>query len=421
MSHPIPTRYQRLRSRTLATLVLTAAVGTAEPLAAQSDFTGVAGGDLATKWRINDADPMAFIPSNEDRDKDPLEFGYWLQDMIARAEVAYEAGLWEDTIKYYKPLAIGITGRAISHRRLCQSYRKLGQFDTAIESCFQTLMLPMAHVDDHLRYLDAILRKPSLPEADIANVRASLDHLREHARLNPQTLPQDRLHAAHTPYYYSTDGTDVGATGVATEPAVTDNEKPATPAMAVERAARARARAEQLAKGDAPKDEPPSGEVADRVKARVQELIKEQSAEPAPAVETEGAHLLTEVEVFECRLATRVRDIAALQTCMARLRSYGMTEQSLLPFAWFEALHNQDAEQAASLVQEAEKAGVPKEALDQMREETVRAFAAGGLGTNGGDDGGGALPWLMDALPVAGMLALFAFLATRRSRGPSTS
>src|SRR5688572_8373447 len=42
--------------------------------------------DLATKFQINDANPAANLPSVEDANENPLEFGYMIQDLIARGE-----------------------------------------------------------------------------------------------------------------------------------------------------------------------------------------------------------------------------------------------------------------------------------------------------------------------------------------------
>src|SRR5262249_54948474 len=36
--------------------------------------------DTLSEWPVNDKDPVSSVPSNKDRDANPLQFGYWLMD-----------------------------------------------------------------------------------------------------------------------------------------------------------------------------------------------------------------------------------------------------------------------------------------------------------------------------------------------------
>ncbi|MEN9581591.1 MAG: hypothetical protein RJA70_4600, partial [Pseudomonadota bacterium] len=46
-------------------------------------------GDLGTLFQVNDEDPTKNIPTLEQRNTHPLEFGYYLQDLVARGQVPY--------------------------------------------------------------------------------------------------------------------------------------------------------------------------------------------------------------------------------------------------------------------------------------------------------------------------------------------
>ncbi|MDR7422953.1 MAG: hypothetical protein QN159_10885, partial [Armatimonadota bacterium] len=59
----------------------------------------LAGGDLATRWKVNEDDPRAGLPSIEERSQDPLEFAYLLQDLVARGERAFIRRDWKAAIK----------------------------------------------------------------------------------------------------------------------------------------------------------------------------------------------------------------------------------------------------------------------------------------------------------------------------------
>src|SRR4051812_42102541 len=45
-------------------------------------------GQLSTIFKINDADPESKVPTPQQRIGNPVEFGYYLQDLLARAESA---------------------------------------------------------------------------------------------------------------------------------------------------------------------------------------------------------------------------------------------------------------------------------------------------------------------------------------------
>lgn len=308
--------------------------------------------DLATRWKVNDADPMEGIPGVEERNADPMEFGYYLQDMLYRAEGAYRNRDFKKAIKYYKPLSIAVPNVARSFSRLCDSYARLGETVQAIESCRTAISTNGAKVIDHVRYIDLLLRKPSFGATDARDVTASLDHLREHAARHPQVLPgarppQPEAAAAAPP---ARAGWDVpGELASSRE----ETKRPLTPD---EKAAAIAAEKELM-------------------KKKMRELFEGGATEAEPVLAS-GPHLPTQIELSACRLAVRAGDMARLPECMGRLREYNFPEQALLPFKWAEALQRRDEARAAALLAEAEKSGVSSEVLASMLVEQRKVLGA---------------------------------------------
>lgn len=135
--------------------------------------------DLGTKFRVNDSDPSSNIPTIEERNRHPLEFGYFLQDLVARAQGAHHKGDWDNAVKYYEALKKTVPERGISYSKLCSAYAKLGQAEPAIANCREAMVRDGAKVADHTRFLSLILNRKQLDQTAVAEVEASLKHLRQ--------------------------------------------------------------------------------------------------------------------------------------------------------------------------------------------------------------------------------------------------
>lgn len=322
-------------------------------------------GDLATKFTVDDEDPLASIPTLEQRNTDPLEFGNFLQDLIARAEGAFREKDFAGAAKYYEALARAVPERAVSFSRLCQSYAGLGKLELAIANCARTVRLDGARVFDHFRFVNLTLQKKQLSPQDLAEVEASLSHLRSHAATAPAAREPERSLAPPAP-----------------EPADAD----ATPEQRKERL-----KQEFLKKREA------------RLLAEVGER---DSQEASPA-----ARLPTEIELLSCKLAVRIRDADRLKQCTAALQKLELDEKLVLPFAWSEALIRKDSARANTLLETARKAGIPDSALAAMAEEQARAL--GGTGVWGSFERWG----LMGLIGIAALaLAALGVTRTRRDR-----
>lgn len=148
-------------------------------------------GDLATKWPVNDEDPSASIPDTEARNKDPLEFGYFLQDLIARAEGAFTEKDYQAAIRYYEALGKAVPDKAITFRRLCTAYERVGNLRKAEGNCWALLKRKGVVVDDHLRLMRLSLSQisegaPAVVEERTRMIDASADHVRQHLSETPK-------------------------------------------------------------------------------------------------------------------------------------------------------------------------------------------------------------------------------------------
>lgn len=290
-------------------------------------------GDLATKWPVNDENPSGSVPNIDERNSDPLEFGYFLQDLMARTQLAQGAENWADVVKYSEALAIALPDMARPYSTLCVAYAKIGKIDAAQAYCARATNLPGAKVIDHLRFLDTTLRKEKLTQEDLDAAEASLNHLRGHVKEFPQSLPGDT----------------------------------ATPAAAVQ--------------------VPETGD--DLMRKLVQQRREKRAAEAAasgapplpelpkePATKEPSMFLPVEIELRACKLASLAGDDQKLTACMTALRGYKLDSRLLLPFTWAQALMHKDKVLAEQLLQEATGLGLPDEVLASMSRDQDRVFTS---------------------------------------------
>lgn len=307
-------------------------------------------GDLATKWPVNDDDPSMSVPSVEQRNSDPLEFGYFLQDLIARANTAYDAGNWSEAVKYYEAMAKAVPDVATAYSRLCVAYAKVDRQDLAIAHCAKATALPFAKVFDHLHYLDLLLRQPELSPADIASADASLKHLREHAAQHPQLPP-----------------------GVQGGGASSEDELIAKVREDVQQRRR-----EREAAGTASSAGAPAATAAPSASGAPASVPQPASATPTETAAKEarapGRHLPTEIELLACKLASRIGDDQRLTSCIAALRENKANERLLLPFLWTQALNHRDEARANQLMKEAAGHGLPEATITAMQDEQDEVF-----------------------------------------------
>ncbi len=118
-------------------------------------------GDWLSQWPISDSDPESSVPSEEQRNKDPLQFGYWLQDALVKGDIAWKKKDYASAVKYYRAVAKAVPDRAIAFRKMCDAYEALGDRDKAVASCLSAIAVEGVKYSDYARYVRLVLAKPT--------------------------------------------------------------------------------------------------------------------------------------------------------------------------------------------------------------------------------------------------------------------
>jgi tetratricopeptide (TPR) repeat protein len=186
LAHAAAGRLRRRRSRGVAAIALgVLALASVLTPAGMARAQGpapqrmVAPKGALSEWPVDDDDPAGSIPTESQRNGDPLQFGYWIQDLIMKAEHAAKRGNHEQAAKYWVALGIAVPDRAISFSRLCDEYEAESAYDKAIEACGQALLRDGLTVNDYVHFVHVVLAKPGPVEAkEVAALGQVLDHMK---------------------------------------------------------------------------------------------------------------------------------------------------------------------------------------------------------------------------------------------------
>jgi hypothetical protein len=290
-------------------------------------------GDIGTLFKVNDDDPIKSTPPEAERNEHPIEFGYYIQDLIAHAEGAAHRKDWAHAAKLYEAIARIAPKASMAYSRLCKVYEELGRIEVAAANCLRATQLPGTIVYDHLEFIRLTLQKKKLTDGDVARIDASIAHVRESV---PGIAPSAAAAA-------SAAASASAASGAVPVPS-------ALPTSPDER----RALADEL-------------------------LRRAAEKKNAEAVAVSSAHLAVDVEVLACRLAVRLADEKRLAECTTALKQLHADDRLLLSFEWSQALIARDRAGAASILERARAAHVSPALLDAMVDEQEHAFGAAGL------------------------------------------
>jgi hypothetical protein len=98
--------------------------------------------EARTEFKINDADPVASLPSAEVMNKKPLQVGYLIQELIDKAEKAGNSGDHVGEARYYLALTKLAPNEAYAPRKLCAAYEAAGDTTNAVLACRTVLGRP---------------------------------------------------------------------------------------------------------------------------------------------------------------------------------------------------------------------------------------------------------------------------------------
>jgi hypothetical protein len=159
-------------------------------LHAQAPNPDLKAGDLSSKYSVDEGDPEASLPTAEQAMKNPLEMGYLMMDLIARAEAASQRGDHAAAVRYYRAVAKAVPDRAVSFSKLCRAYKELGEVGNAIQACKEALGKGGVTVEDHASFVRLMLAKEeALTQAELDEVEAVILHLEEQLASEQRLLP----------------------------------------------------------------------------------------------------------------------------------------------------------------------------------------------------------------------------------------
>ena len=121
-------------------------------------------GQLSSKFGIDPANPEASVPTLQQANQNPLEFGYFLQDLIEQADTAQKKNDWRRVALFYRAVAKAVPDRAKGWSKLCEAYQRAGDPERARRACRYAVERDGAELQDFLRYSDLILATPGATE-----------------------------------------------------------------------------------------------------------------------------------------------------------------------------------------------------------------------------------------------------------------
>jgi hypothetical protein len=141
---------------------------------------------------IDDHDPEASVPSEQERNAKPLEFGYFIQDLAARALKAERASDFAKSARYYRALE-KTSPTAFAARKACEMAEQSGDLPAAVISCRDALTKDGVIAADYPRFVHLVLaQKDPLPPREDEEVAAVIKHWEEkaaEAKLDLGVLP----------------------------------------------------------------------------------------------------------------------------------------------------------------------------------------------------------------------------------------
>ena len=135
-------------------------------------------GQLSSKFGIDEDRPEDSVPNAHDRDRNPLEYGYFIQDLLERAEQAQKDKKFDMVVRYYRAVAKAVPDNATGWSKLCQAYERVHDAERAIGACRYAIDRPGVEVQDYVRYVHLIIAQSApLSPKERTEIDAVLEHL----------------------------------------------------------------------------------------------------------------------------------------------------------------------------------------------------------------------------------------------------
>ena len=147
---------------------------------------GVASAQLAprkdhlSEFKIDDADPEASVPGPDVAAKEPLQFGYLLQDLAAKAVSASKKGDHDAAARFFGAMAKAAPTVAYPARQMCAELEAGGDVQKAIQACRSAVARLGSTEGDYTRFVSLVLSsKGPLSTDERKELDAVIKHMQE--------------------------------------------------------------------------------------------------------------------------------------------------------------------------------------------------------------------------------------------------
>jgi tetratricopeptide (TPR) repeat protein len=133
-----------------------------------------------SKWKINDADPLKSLPTPQQRDSDPLNYGYHLMDLADKAQLASQKGDFAAASKYWEATVLAVPDVALGYRKTCETAEKAKNMNRAFRYCRAALGQSGVVLADYEHYFALLQASPDpLPPEQLTDLLEMSKHVRE--------------------------------------------------------------------------------------------------------------------------------------------------------------------------------------------------------------------------------------------------
>jgi len=172
------TRSRRRRAAAVASLAAVLLFLTAGGGVASAQIKTLPKKDHLSALPIDDADPESSVPGPDEAVKQPLQFGYLIQDLAARAEAASKRGDHLAAARYYGALAKTGPTMAYPPRKMCVELEAAGDLPLAVQACRSAISRLASTEEDYTRFVQLVLaQKDPLPAGERKELDAVINHL----------------------------------------------------------------------------------------------------------------------------------------------------------------------------------------------------------------------------------------------------
>lgn len=134
-----------------------------------------------SSFAIDPTDPVASVPSAQDAAKKPLEMGYFVMNLDARAQAATQAGQHSRAAKYYRAMAKAVPERATGFAKACGAHAAAQEWDLAREVCEVALSTEGVKLADYALYVEVMLKSVrAWSKTEVEDVDAVLATMLQH-------------------------------------------------------------------------------------------------------------------------------------------------------------------------------------------------------------------------------------------------